>query len=78
MGVNSQKHAGCVGKQVICCLLMRILLPATNPVQSLNWSSYALIESSHFSGGYSRSGLLTVCGSFKLTIFERHQIPDRK
>ena len=53
----------------------RSLLPPTkaifNLVQSLNWSSYALIECSHFSGG-SHSRLITVCGSFKLTtaIFE--------
>lgn len=41
-------------------------MPPTNPAQSLNWSSYALIESSYYSGG-SCSRLITVCGSFKLT-----------
>lgn len=55
-----------------------IPLPHKNPVQSLNWRSLALKESSRFYGGYSRSRLLTVCGSFKLTIFENIKIADRK
>lgn len=73
----AKKHVGCGGKPAICCFLAveRSMSPPTkaifNPVESLNWSIYALIESSHFSEG-SRRRLITVCGSFKLTtaIFE--------